>query len=40
MRLQALEAEALAQTVNLHSADLREALTAFFERRPPWFEGR
>lgn len=38
--LQSLEVEALAQNVNLHSADMREALTAFFEKRPPRFEGR
>ncbi|MFM8303169.1 MAG: enoyl-CoA hydratase/isomerase family protein [Actinomycetota bacterium] len=38
--LQALEVEALAQNVNIHSADTREALTAFFEKRPPTFEGR
>jgi 2-(1,2-epoxy-1,2-dihydrophenyl)acetyl-CoA isomerase len=38
--LQSLEVEALAQNVNLHSSDTREALTAFFEKRPPNFEGR
>jgi 2-(1,2-epoxy-1,2-dihydrophenyl)acetyl-CoA isomerase len=37
---QALEVEALAQSVNVQTADLREALTAFAERRPPVFEGR
>lgn len=37
---QALEVEALAQTVNAGTADLREALTAFVERRPPVFTGR
>lgn len=37
---QALEAEALAQSVNAQSSDLREALTAYVERRPPVFEGR
>jgi 2-(1,2-epoxy-1,2-dihydrophenyl)acetyl-CoA isomerase len=36
----ALEIEALAQTVNASTADLREALTAWVERRPPTFEGR
>jgi 2-(1,2-epoxy-1,2-dihydrophenyl)acetyl-CoA isomerase len=37
---QALEAEALAQSVNAQSRDMREALTAYAERRPPVFEGR
>jgi enoyl-CoA hydratase/carnithine racemase len=37
---QALEAEALAQSVNINTADLREALVAYVERRPPNFEGR
>jgi 2-(1,2-epoxy-1,2-dihydrophenyl)acetyl-CoA isomerase len=37
---QALEVEALAQSVNVHTEDLREALTAFMERRPPNFTGR
>jgi 2-(1,2-epoxy-1,2-dihydrophenyl)acetyl-CoA isomerase len=37
---QALETEALAQSVNAQTADMREALTAWFERRPPAFEGR
>jgi 2-(1,2-epoxy-1,2-dihydrophenyl)acetyl-CoA isomerase len=37
---QALEAEALAQSLNAQSRDLREALTAYAERRPPVFEGR
>ena len=36
----ALEVEALAQTVNVHTDDLREALMAFIERRPPVFTGR
>jgi enoyl-CoA hydratase/carnithine racemase len=36
---QALETEALAQMVNVKTDDLREALTAFAERRPPRFEG-
>jgi 2-(1,2-epoxy-1,2-dihydrophenyl)acetyl-CoA isomerase len=36
----ALEIEALAQSVNANTADLREALTAFVERRPPHFTGR
>jgi 2-(1,2-epoxy-1,2-dihydrophenyl)acetyl-CoA isomerase len=37
---QALEVEALAQSVNVHTDDLREALTAFMDRRPPNFTGR
>ncbi|MCK9900237.1 enoyl-CoA hydratase [Parafrankia colletiae] len=37
---QALEVEALAQTVNVHTRDMREALAAYVERRPPLFEGR
>ena len=37
---QALEAEALAQNVNVHTDDLREAFTAYAERRAPVFEGR
>jgi 2-(1,2-epoxy-1,2-dihydrophenyl)acetyl-CoA isomerase len=37
---QALETEALAQMVNFKTDDLREALTAFAERRTPRFEGR
>ncbi|MGH8977823.1 MAG: enoyl-CoA hydratase/isomerase family protein [Acidimicrobiia bacterium] len=37
---QALEAEALAQSVNVHTDDLREALTAWATRRPPNFTGR
>jgi 2-(1,2-epoxy-1,2-dihydrophenyl)acetyl-CoA isomerase len=37
---QALEAEALAQSVNAQTEDLREALLAFAERRPPKFSGR
>jgi 2-(1,2-epoxy-1,2-dihydrophenyl)acetyl-CoA isomerase len=36
---QALETEALAQMVNVKTDDLREALTAFAERRAPKFEG-
>lgn len=38
--VQSLEVEALAQNVNLHSTDMREALMAYFEKRPPRFEGR
>ena len=37
---QALEVEALAQSVNVHTDDLREALTAYATRRPPNFTGR
>jgi 2-(1,2-epoxy-1,2-dihydrophenyl)acetyl-CoA isomerase len=36
---QALEVEALAQTVNVNTSDLGEALTAWVERRPPNFTG-
>jgi enoyl-CoA hydratase/carnithine racemase len=37
---QALEAEAIAQNVNLGTDDLREALVAFGEKRAPVFRGR
>ncbi len=37
---QALEAEALAQNVNVNTEDLGEAMTAFMERRAPEFKGR
>jgi 2-(1,2-epoxy-1,2-dihydrophenyl)acetyl-CoA isomerase len=37
---QALETEAIAQNVNLGTADLAEAFVAFTEKRPPVFEGR
>jgi 2-(1,2-epoxy-1,2-dihydrophenyl)acetyl-CoA isomerase len=37
---QAVETEALAQTVNVGTDDLGEALTAFAERRPAVFKGR
>jgi 2-(1,2-epoxy-1,2-dihydrophenyl)acetyl-CoA isomerase len=37
---QALEIEALAQSVNVNTDDMREALMAFMERRPPVFKGR
>ena len=38
--VQALETEALAQSVNVGTEDTREALTAYVERRPPEFKGR
>jgi enoyl-CoA hydratase/carnithine racemase len=37
---QALEIEGLAQSVNAQTSDMREALTAYVERRSPNFEGR
>jgi enoyl-CoA hydratase/carnithine racemase len=37
---QALEIETLAQSVNVQTDDLREALTAYVERRPAKFTGR
>lgn len=37
---QALEAEALGQSVNVQTDDMREAMLAWFERRPPEFTGR
>jgi 2-(1,2-epoxy-1,2-dihydrophenyl)acetyl-CoA isomerase len=37
---QALEAEALAQSVNVQTEDMREAMVAWFERRTPTFTGR
>ncbi len=37
---QALETEALAQSVNVGTDDIREAMTAYVERRPPEFKGR
>ena len=37
---QALELETLAQSVNAQTDDLREALVAYVERRPPSFNGR
>jgi 2-(1,2-epoxy-1,2-dihydrophenyl)acetyl-CoA isomerase len=36
---QALEAEALAQNVNVHTDDMREAFTAYAERRVAVFKG-
>lgn len=36
----ALELEALAQSVNTGTEDMREAMTAYMERRPPTFQGR
>jgi 2-(1,2-epoxy-1,2-dihydrophenyl)acetyl-CoA isomerase len=37
---QALETEALAQSVNVTTEDMREAFVAYAERRPPTFNGR
>jgi len=37
---QALEVETLAQSVNANTADMREAMTAWMQRRPPNFTGR
>ena len=37
---QALETEALAQSVNVHTDDMREAFLAYVERRPADFKGR
>jgi 2-(1,2-epoxy-1,2-dihydrophenyl)acetyl-CoA isomerase len=37
---QALETEALAQSVNVNTEDMREAFLAYVERRPPEFKGR
>ena len=37
---QALEVEALAQSLNVQTEDLREALMAYAERRPPIFKGK
>ena len=38
--VQSLEAETVAQSVNLGTTDLPEALQAFAEKRPPVFHGR
>jgi enoyl-CoA hydratase/carnithine racemase len=37
---QALEVEAISQSVNSNTDDMREAMTAWFEKRPPTFQGR
>jgi enoyl-CoA hydratase/carnithine racemase len=37
---QALETEAIAQSVNVETDDLKEALIAYAERRPPKFSGK
>jgi 2-(1,2-epoxy-1,2-dihydrophenyl)acetyl-CoA isomerase len=37
---QALEVEALAQSVNSETSDMREAMAAWFEKRSPTFKGR
>jgi 2-(1,2-epoxy-1,2-dihydrophenyl)acetyl-CoA isomerase len=37
---QAVEDEARCQTVNFSTADVVEAMKAFFQKRPPKFEGR
>jgi enoyl-CoA hydratase/carnithine racemase len=37
---QALEIEALAQSLNANTEDMREAMTAWVERRPATFKGR
>jgi 2-(1,2-epoxy-1,2-dihydrophenyl)acetyl-CoA isomerase len=37
---EALDAEGMAQSVNVASADTREAMAAFFEKREPRFRGR
>ena len=37
---QAVEAEAVAQTLNFKAADTAEAMTAFLEKREPRFTGR
>ena len=37
---QALDAEGLAQAVNFGTADTREAISAFLDKREPRFEGR
>jgi 2-(1,2-epoxy-1,2-dihydrophenyl)acetyl-CoA isomerase len=36
----ALEAEGMAQSVNVATKDTREAIAAFLEKRPPRFRGR
>jgi enoyl-CoA hydratase/carnithine racemase len=37
---EALDAEAMAQSVNAASEDMKEALRAFFKKEPPTFRGR
>ena len=37
---EALDAEGMAQAVNIATEDTREAIRAFFEKRQPTFRGR
>ena len=38
--VEALDAEAASQAVNLDSRDTKEGIDAFLEKRPPTFRGR